>query len=30
MRRFNVRGTCMHDRHYMVDNGEKIKKINLR
>ncbi len=27
MRKFNVTGTCMRDRHYMVDNGEKIKKI---
>ena len=27
MREFNVTGTCSPDRHYMVDIGDKLKKI---
>ena len=29
MRKFNVTGTCMHDRHYMVDIKYKIEKIKM-
>ena len=29
MKKFNIAGACISDKHYMVDTTDKIKKIEM-